>query len=154
MGTGVTEQDAGHSKPASAKLAHLGNTHRYTLDVLINRLQRERGATCAWLSSRCSSSSVVPGSCGAGSLVADIRQRTNHCILMAQFELDTESRQSLTKVRDQCDRAVGAMRFKDNKQIGGPTPAELARTVCSIFETYSDLIAMLLEHVQLAEDNM
>lgn len=125
-----------------------------TLDMLVHRLQCERGATCAWISSRCSASSVMPGSCGARSLVADLRLRTNHCIAMGDFELDAATSQLLSSVREQCDASTVALRFRENRQTAGLTPSELAKTICSVFSTYTRLVAGLLDRVLASEKNL
>ena len=59
---------------------------------LIHHLQRERGATAAYVSGNADSqlSGLWPCQCGTGSLVADLRRRTDR---LATREIELELRQ-------------------------------------------------------------
>jgi len=127
-------------KPGCSSDEPLGRFNE--LVKLIHRVQRERGATTAWLASR-GLGSVMPGSCGAGSLVVDLRRRTDSVALIAATRLGADTGGMLRKLRDQADSSCGASP-RATAQAPALTPPELARTFYSVHNGYSRLIASLL----------
>lgn len=89
---------------------------------LVQRLQRERGATAAWVagSNTVNLQVFLPCQCGTGSLVADLRRRTDK---VAPGDLEPELR-TLRKLADRV----------------GSNPSECARAFCSTLTGYSKLI--------------
>ena len=95
----------------------------------MHRLQRERGATAARVAGGGSNKDLRPCACGTGSLVADLRRRTDR---VATSEIASE----LGTLREAADRA--------------PTcPRECAAICFSMLAGYSKLIGSLLDPARL-----
>ena len=117
--------------------------------ILIHRIQRERGATCAYIASGGKSESL-PCSCGTGSLVAHLRGRVDasegwgghDSRLLPSYFLE-EGAEQLRRVRQGVDRAVHAQ--EDN--VVSCTPCHRARVFCIVYSGYCDLIGGLIDRV-------
>ena len=108
---------------------------------IIHRLQRERGATCAYVASGGKSESL-PGSCSTGSLVAHLRGRVDASWLEHDSKLKEEAEQ-LRNVRQGVDRAVPA----HERDVVSCTPCQRARVFCSVHTGYCNLIGGLIDRV-------
>ena len=105
---------------------------------LVHRLQRERGATAAWVSSSAPTLQPVlrPCSCGTGSLVADLRRRTDASLRRradAASTADIASR--LSKLREEADGA-------------GTDVTTLARLCFVTLSGFSSLIKSILSSLK------
>ena len=96
---------------------------------LIHRIQRERGATCAWIAS--GGAQCTPCSCGTGSLVADLRRRTDTV-------LGTETLPELDKLR-----AVADSLFRDDR-APATSPSRRSKVFYATHRGYTQLIGGLL----------
>jgi hypothetical protein len=79
----------------------LGRRSMADVVTLIHRMQRERGATAAWVARQGNSSPscVLPCQCGTGSLVADLRRRTDRQVAEVNADIVAE----LSRVRKSAD---------------------------------------------------
>lgn len=96
--------------------------------TLVHRLQRERGATCAWVAGggNVEGRGVrLPLQCGSGSLVADLRRRTDRSTVT-----DEKMRVEISDLRKWADQGV-------------MEPGERAKAFYSTLNGYSSLIEKL-----------
>ena len=102
---------------------------RRQLISLVHRLQRERGATAAWVAGG-GGGGVRPCACGTGSLVSDLRRRTDRL-------LTDEVASELRLLRDAADHAL---RDHGLGQSGSEEASVRARTCFSTLSGYSALV--------------
>ena len=104
--------------------------------TLVHRLQRERGATCAWVAGgeEGGAGRFYPCQCGTGSLVADVRRRTDRSVV------DDETRAALAELRELSEKADST------------NPASCAKAFSLALTGYSTLIKRISSRAFSSDD--
>jgi hypothetical protein len=109
--------------------------------ALVHRIQRERGATCAWVASRIAKPSLnIVQMNHSNALVIDFRKRTNACIAAGLHRMSPAASAKLREVRELADPAGSA---RSDSSSGMPARGQ-ARTFCLVFSKYTELVSELL----------
>lgn len=119
---------------------------------LVHRIQRERGATCAWIASRSSSagSDGASGLIKANTLVIDFRKRTNACIVAGRNRFPPQVSDKLREVREIADNFFSSIRSDASNK---PLSADVTRRFSDVFTKYTDIISSVLNSSLMKRDN-